>query len=193
MKEIRMIDVIQGVLEQTAGLPSGLEVAALAESLYRGISEHLGIYEDVYEQLTERLEPHVNRNPHDDRRTFPASVVDSFNMLMDHWESTGMPEIVTPVDPTYEELEAPVREKILVRLLENERAQNPLKAKELADAVWLDIKGQLPESARVHDELFELARPYMYGPENNYEGPFDRSVQNIYSDLFEKWKEGRPQ
>lgn len=53
-----------------------------AEAIYQAISEHLPIYEDVYDQLSEMIEPHVSRL-HQPDGWLPASVVDSVRLLLE--------------------------------------------------------------------------------------------------------------
>lgn len=55
--------------------------AAFADEIYREISEHLPVYEDVYDQLGEIIEPHVRR-PYRPDAPLPASVVDSVGFLL---------------------------------------------------------------------------------------------------------------
>jgi NTP pyrophosphatase (non-canonical NTP hydrolase) len=99
-QEQHLLLAIKNVLDENEATGNGANTDVLAHAIYRRISEHLPIYEDVYDQLVERLEPHVIRDPLKTSNTFPASVVDSFNMLMDYWESALCPEIFhdKPVD-----------------------------------------------------------------------------------------------
>jgi hypothetical protein len=52
-----------------------------ANVIYRAISEHLPIYEDVYDQVSELIEPFVAR-PYRKDGTLPASVVESVRALL---------------------------------------------------------------------------------------------------------------
>ena len=64
----------------------------LASNIIRAISEELGTYEDVYEQITEAIEPYVSGSPPGSSRTnpfeLPASVVGAMNVLLAHWVAT---------------------------------------------------------------------------------------------------------
>ena len=54
-----------------------------AEVIYKAISEHLPIYEDVYDQCSSIIEPYVAR-PHRPDGMLPGSVVDSLRLLLQH-------------------------------------------------------------------------------------------------------------
>ena len=64
----------------------------LASNIIHAISEELGIYEDVYDQLTEAIEPYVRESPpgssHPNPFELPASVVGAMNILLAHWVAT---------------------------------------------------------------------------------------------------------
>ena len=64
----------------------------LASNIIGAISEELGIYEDVYDQLTEAIEPYVCGSPpgssHPNPFELPASVVGAMNILLAHWVAT---------------------------------------------------------------------------------------------------------
>jgi hypothetical protein len=99
MAERTIVQMIKEMLDQTPDLLPESERLVFAQKIYGGIEEELGIFEDVYENLTDMLEPHVIRDPLSDRRTFPASLVGSFTMLLDHWKATGKPEIASVPEP----------------------------------------------------------------------------------------------
>lgn len=52
---------------------------------------------DSYHYLTELLEPYVAREGSNPNGPFPASVVESFQMLLEHWEATQAPSAPAPV------------------------------------------------------------------------------------------------
>ena len=56
-----------------------------ANELYSVIMEILPIYEDVYQQLCEMIEPHVGRGHHKEEGQLPASVIDSMSILLKFW------------------------------------------------------------------------------------------------------------
>ncbi|MBC8739812.1 hypothetical protein F6X40_24160 [Paraburkholderia sp. UCT31] len=55
-----------------------------------------GIYEDVYEQITDMIEPQVRRALYNDDGPFPASVVDTVSILLEHWNRTHAAKAAAP-------------------------------------------------------------------------------------------------
>jgi len=65
-----------------------------ASDVIHQLEKHLGIYEDVYEQLVELLEPHILREGINPLGVLPASVSESVEMLLEAY--TNPPSAVVP-------------------------------------------------------------------------------------------------
>lgn len=78
-----LVSVIKAVVGRERMRPQRLTDDAVAEAIYKAIGEHLPIYEDVYDQCSEIIEPHVAR-PHRPDGMLPGSVVDSLRLLLNY-------------------------------------------------------------------------------------------------------------
>lgn len=82
--KLHLLKVIQDVVSTNRMQVERPTDAEAANAIYRAISEHLPIYEDVYDQVSELIEPLVAR-PHRPDGALPASVVGAVGVLLkDH-------------------------------------------------------------------------------------------------------------
>lgn len=62
------------------------------------VDEEMGIYEDVYDQITDMIEPYVQREYINPNGTLPASVVGATQMMLEHWiKKPAQPACVSPM------------------------------------------------------------------------------------------------
>lgn len=80
---MKFINPITGELAAARPIVAAIVGEEKAEAVFDALSEVLPIYEDVYEQLSEMIEPHVARGA--DQAGLPASVVGSMAVLLKHW------------------------------------------------------------------------------------------------------------
>jgi hypothetical protein len=79
--KLHLLKVIQDVVSTNRMQVERPTDAEAAYAIYRAISEHLPIYEDVYDQVSELIEPLVAR-PHRPDGALPASVVGAVGVLL---------------------------------------------------------------------------------------------------------------
>jgi len=87
---LQLKTIIQSVIARERMRPMSLPDIEVADAVYAAITEHLPVYEDVYDQLSEIIEPHVKR-PYRLDAPLPASVVDSMGFLLKAYTSQTAP------------------------------------------------------------------------------------------------------
>lgn len=99
-------------------------------------------YEDVYGQLTEMLEPHVQREGTNPNGTLPASVVESMSILLESWQARA-----AAPQPAFEAVQAVLRK---VDPKWRERGEFGVKPHEQAIAAIRDLAAAAPQAAPVN-------------------------------------------
>ena len=74
-----------------AAIKESVDVEELTSRVMGNLGDNLGIYEDVYEQLCDMIEPYVT----DDDSSLPGSVVGSVKIMLGSWLATR-PEKTRP-------------------------------------------------------------------------------------------------
>lgn len=92
----QLVQVIKGVVATCRMSVEKRQDVEVASLIYTAITEHLPVYEDVYDQLSEMIEPYVNR-PYRLDAPLPASVVDSMGFLLKAYTSPPAP-VAVPVE-----------------------------------------------------------------------------------------------
>lgn len=88
-----------------------LESVAIAEGAEGEGDEY--IFADVYEHLSSMIAPYVHGGELDAIHPFPASVVDTFTMLLEHYLAATPAAPVAPVAPSEQERIADVIQKLM--------------------------------------------------------------------------------
>jgi hypothetical protein len=93
----RMVESMRAVArERLESAPCDSLAVTLDEWANRIEARPDGIYEDVYEQIVDMIDPQVQHcGPHD-TSPFPASVVGTVSILLDHWNATSQLREVPP-------------------------------------------------------------------------------------------------